>query len=88
MLENYFLSFVQTKQSGAETYLGDANSIHPLVQGPDIITAQIFDVLGLLLDLWMLQKEVIIHFTIHQSLTYALKNATKFLHYESIIQDI
>lgn len=38
------------------THLGDANSIHPLVQGPDIIAAQILDVLRLLLDLWMLQK--------------------------------
>lgn len=27
------------------THLGDANSIHPLVQGPDVVAAQILDVL-------------------------------------------
>lgn len=39
------------------THLGDANPIHPLVQGPDVVAAQILDVLRLLLDLWMLQKK-------------------------------
>lgn len=40
--------------------LCDADSIHPLVQRPHIIAAQILDVLGLLLDLWMLQGQAVV----------------------------
>lgn len=30
------------------------------MQSPDVITAQIFDVLGLLLDLWMLEGQAVV----------------------------
>lgn len=38
-----------------ETYLCDADTIDPLVQGPHVITTKVFDVLRFLLDLWVLQ---------------------------------
>lgn len=34
--------------------LGDTDAVHPLVQGPDVVAAQVLDVLRLLLDLRML----------------------------------
>lgn len=40
-----------------KVYLGDTNAVEPLVEGPDIITAQILDVLGLLLDLGVLNTQ-------------------------------
>src|SRR4029434_8995042 len=43
--------------SASFCYLGDANPIHPLVQSPDVITAQVLDVLRFLLDLRMLQGQ-------------------------------
>ncbi len=36
------------------SYLGDPNTVDPLLEGPDIITAEVLDVLRLLLDLPML----------------------------------
>lgn len=36
-------------------YLGNANTIDPLLEGSDVITAKVLDVLRLLLDLRMLQ---------------------------------
>ena len=40
-----------------KVYLGDANAVEPLVEGPDVVTAQILDVLGLLLDLGVLNTQ-------------------------------
>lgn len=39
-------------------YLGNANTVDPLLERPDIITAKIFDVLRLLLDLGVLNTHV------------------------------
>lgn len=36
-------------------HLGNADSVNPLMEGPDVIAAQILDVLGLFLDLRMLR---------------------------------
>ena len=38
-----------------KTYLCDADTIDPLVQGPHVITTKVFDVLRFLLDLRVLQ---------------------------------
>lgn len=35
-------------------YLGDANTVDPLLEGSDIVTAEVLDVLRLLLDLRVL----------------------------------
>lgn len=35
-------------------YLGDANTVDPLLEGSDVITAEVLDVLRLLLDLRVL----------------------------------
>ena len=37
-------------------YLGDTNTVDPLLEGSDIITAEVLDVLRLLLDLRVLYK--------------------------------
>lgn len=50
-------------------YLGDANAVEPLVEGPDIITAQILDVLGLLLDLGVLNTQRHAHTCYHDNTT-------------------
>ena len=39
----------------SRSYLGDADPVNPLVEGSDVIAAQVLDVLRLLLDLWMLK---------------------------------
>lgn len=39
-------------------HLGDADPVHPLVQSPDVVAAQVLDVLRLLLDLRMLRSKV------------------------------
>lgn len=39
-------------------HLGDADPVDPLMQSPDVIAAQVLDVLRLLLDLWMLRIKV------------------------------
>ena len=38
-------------------YLGDADAVDPLVQSPDVLAAEVLDVLGFLLDLRMLGKQ-------------------------------
>lgn len=40
--------------------LGDADTVHPLVQSPHVVTAQVLDVLGLLLDLRVLESQAVV----------------------------
>lgn len=40
--------------------LGDADPVDPLVQGPHVVTAKVLNVLGLLLDLRMLQSQAVV----------------------------
>lgn len=54
----YFNELAKKKKKRANTfhcYLGNANTIDPLLEGSDVITAKVLDVLRLLLDLRMLQ---------------------------------
>lgn len=46
---------MRTRQVG---YLGDSYSVDPLVEGSDIITTQVLDVLRFLLDLGVLRKQM------------------------------
>lgn len=42
------------KTSKITGYLGDANTVDPLLEGSDVIAAKVLDILRLLLDLRML----------------------------------
>lgn len=46
--------FISAAPNGEAVYLGNADPIDPLMQGPCIITTKVLDVLRLLLDLWVL----------------------------------
>lgn len=58
IIETTFGHFNAELKEKVGTDLSNTNSIHPLMQCSDIITAQILDVLGLLLDLWMLPNNI------------------------------
>lgn len=45
----------QKNNSKVTRYLGNANTVDPLLEGSDVITAKVLDILRLLLDLRMLQ---------------------------------
>ena len=55
LYERNLLAWFEDKR--ANSYLGNANTVDPLLEGSEIITAKVLDVLRLILDLWVLQKK-------------------------------
>lgn len=56
----YEVDWTQKNNSEVTRYLGNANTVDPLLEGSNVITAKVLDILRLLLDLRMLW----IHITI------------------------